>query len=50
MIGYIGVIDFLTINEENRLRKEVQTLRVEKSSWEAMRKEFDDIKELLKQG
>ena len=30
-IGFIGVIDQLTINEENKLRREVETLRMEKS-------------------
>lgn len=31
MIGYIGVMDALTISNEFRLTREVQTLRVEKS-------------------
>ena len=30
-IGYTGVIDQLTINEENKLRREVEMLKVEKS-------------------
>src|ERR687896_520815 len=34
MIGYVGVIDALTINEENKLRREVQTLRLDKSKME----------------
>jgi hypothetical protein len=34
MIGYAGIIDVLTINEENKLRREVQTLRIEKSKME----------------
>jgi integrase len=34
MIGYAGVIDFLTINEENRLRREVQTLKIDKKNME----------------
>jgi hypothetical protein len=34
MIGYIGVIDALTINEENKLKREVQTLRIDKSKME----------------
>ena len=37
MIGYIGAIDELTINEENRLRKQVETLKVEKSKREEIR-------------
>jgi predicted KAP-like P-loop ATPase len=28
MIGYVGVIDDLTINEENRLKKKVQQLTI----------------------
>lgn len=34
MMGYVGIIDALTINEENRLRREVKTLRIEKSKME----------------
>jgi integrase len=34
MIGYVGIIDALTINEENRLRREVQTLKIDKSKME----------------
>jgi integrase len=34
MIGYAGCIDFLTINEENRLRKQVQTLNIDKKNME----------------
>ena len=49
-IGFIGVIDQLTINEENKLRREVETLRVERNSLEELRKEVDGLKELLKQG
>ena len=30
-IGYTGVIDQLTINEENKLRREVEMLKVDKS-------------------
>jgi hypothetical protein len=47
---YLKAEPLLTIDSSLRLQQEVQTLRVEKSSWEAMRKELDDIKELLKQG
>jgi hypothetical protein len=46
---YLQAVDSVTINEEHKLRREVETLRVEKSSWEAMRKELDDIKRLLYQ-
>ena len=47
-VGYVGIIDQLTIDESNKLRREVQTLKVEKSNWVAMRKELDELKELLK--
>jgi hypothetical protein len=33
-VGYISIMDQLTINEENRLRREVQTLRIDKSKME----------------
>jgi hypothetical protein len=45
---YLKAESLLTIDPSLRLQREVQTLKVEKSSWEAMRKELDDIKELLK--
>jgi integrase len=48
-VGFIGIIDQLSIDDKNRLARENQTLRVEKSSWEAMRKELDEIKAMLKQ-
>lgn len=48
MIGYVGVIDVLTINEEHKLRREVETLRVEKNSWEELRNEIDKVKSYLK--
>lgn len=43
MIGYAGCIDFLTINEENRLRKEVQGLKIKASEIEEIRKELADL-------
>ena len=39
-VGYIGIIDQLTIDESNKLRREVQTLKVEKSNWETMPEEY----------
>jgi hypothetical protein len=38
----------LTIDPSMRLRQEVETLKVEKNSWEALREEVNSIKELLK--
>ena len=49
-VGYVDIIDQLTIDESNRLRREVQTLRVKESSWEELRKEVDGLKELLQRG
>jgi hypothetical protein len=46
-VGYIGIIDQLTIDESNKLRKEVQTLRVEKSNWEKMRKDLDRLEKMF---
>ena len=48
--GYFDVIGQLTIDESNRLRREVQTLKVEKNSWEDLRRDVDGLMKLLKQG
>jgi hypothetical protein len=50
MTGYAGIIDALTINEENKLRREVEALRVEKNSWESLREEVEGLKALLNKG
>jgi hypothetical protein len=44
---YLKAESLLTIDPSMRLQNEIQTLKVEKSSWEAMRKELDDIKAIL---
>ena len=49
-IGFIGIVDQLTIDESNRLRREVQTLRVEKNSWDDLRRDVDALTKLLKPG
>jgi integrase len=46
-VGYIGIIDQLTIDESNKLRREVQTLRVEKSNWEIMRRDLDRLEKMF---
>ena len=46
-VGYIGIIDQLTIDDSNKLRREIQTLRVEKSNWQALRQELDELKEMM---
>jgi integrase len=46
MIGYIGVMDNLTISNEFRLQQEIQTLRIDKSKMERLEEkiaEFDKV-------
>lgn len=43
-MGYIEVIDQLAIDESQRLRREVQILKVQKNKMEALRIEIDKIK------
>jgi hypothetical protein len=38
------------ISDEYRLKTEVETLKVEKNSWESLREEVNALKDLLKQG
>jgi integrase len=47
---YMQIVDAVTINEANKLRREVETLKVEKNSWESLREEVNALKDLLKQG
>jgi integrase len=49
-VGYVDVIDQLTIDETNKLRREVETLKVEKQSWEALRTDVANLKALLNKG
>jgi integrase len=44
-IGYVGIIDQLTINEENRLKQENQTLKINKDKLEAR---LDKLEEMYK--
>lgn len=37
MIGYVGVIDSLTINEENKLRRKVETLTEKQNEIQKMK-------------
>jgi hypothetical protein len=46
-VGYIGIIDQLTIDESNKLRREVQTLRVERNAWERLRTDVDKLNAIL---
>ena len=44
---YMKAESLLTIDPSMRLRQEVETLRVEKDSWQELRKEVDSLKRLL---
>jgi integrase len=46
-VGYIGIIDQLTIDESQKLRRENQTLKVNMSSLEMLRAEVENLKSLL---
>jgi integrase len=47
---YMKAESLLTIDPSMRLRQEVETLRIEKSSWESLREEVEGLKELLNKG
>jgi hypothetical protein len=39
-------VDLLTINEENRLKREVETLKIKKSELEQMREELNELRQI----
>jgi integrase len=45
-VGYIG-IDQLTIDDSNKLRREIETLRVERHAWDTLREDVANLKALL---
>ena len=47
MIGYVGIIDALTINEEYKLRREIEHYRVKASQFDSLRAEIDQLKEMI---
>jgi hypothetical protein len=47
MIGYVGVIDALTINEEHKLRREVEHYKARASQFDSLRAEIDQLKEMI---
>jgi integrase len=47
---YLKAEPYLMISDEYRLKTEVQTLRVERSSWESLREEVEGLKQLLNKG
>ena len=44
---YIKCVDCLTINAENRLRREVEHYKVKASQFDSLRAEIDELKELI---
>jgi GTP-dependent phosphoenolpyruvate carboxykinase len=46
-VGYVDIIDQLTIDETNKLRREVETLKVEKSKVDAALSRIDDLYQKL---
>jgi prefoldin subunit 5 len=46
-VGFVGIIDQLTIDESQRLRREVNNLKVNMSSLEALKIEVDNLKAIL---
>jgi integrase len=46
-VGYIGIIDQLTIDDTNRLKREVQTLRVEKTKMEKLEERINELDKML---
>ena len=50
MLGYTGVIDALTINEENKLRLEVRTLKQEVNKFDHMQKQIEELSRRMSLG
>jgi site-specific recombinase XerD len=46
-VGYIGVIDQLTINESYRLKREIEHYKVKASQFDSLRAEIDQLKEMI---
>ena len=46
-VGYIDVIDQLAIDESNKLRRQIETLKVEKSKMESYIGKIDDLYQKL---
>jgi hypothetical protein len=45
---YVKCVDYLTINAENRLRREVEHYKVKASQFDILRAEIDGLKEAIK--
>jgi hypothetical protein len=48
-MGYVSVIDVLTINEENRLKRENEMLKIKKSEIEQLREEVQEYRSFQSQ-
>lgn len=46
-VGYIGIIDQLTIDETHRLKREVQTLKIEKSKMEQVMERINKLEDKI---
>jgi integrase len=46
-VGYVDAIYYLTINEENKLKRQVETLRIEKSKIDELSMEMEKLKKAL---
>ncbi|MGI0019033.1 MAG: hypothetical protein ACREAY_01030 [Nitrososphaera sp.] len=46
LYGYAHAIDYLTVNEENRLKKQVQELRIKKTELDALKARVDAMDEV----
>ena len=46
---YLKAEPLLTVSEENRQKRRIEVLTIEKNSWDELRKEVDGLKELLQQ-
>jgi integrase len=45
---YLNAVDFLTINDEFRLRKKVEKLEIEKSEWQMLTADVAELKKIMK--
>jgi hypothetical protein len=45
-VGYTGIIDQLTIDDSNKLRREIQTLKEENSELKLMRIQLDRLEKM----
>lgn len=46
-VGYIGIIDQITISDEHRLKREVQTLRLDKSKMEEVLERINKLEDKI---